>query len=184
MPIYVPGDPFVFTSDFDDTRSYGRHGGLDFEAPSGTPIPCAVAGVVVGRGRHDDYGYTAIVQHDDPTTRHHEYTLYAHMPGLCVIPRIGTQVAQGQAIGVVGNSGDSSGPHLHFELVWAVAGVWPSVDEPWEGGALPRHAEWMGRLDPQVEGNWYGMSVYQAADGASTVARPSWSCRMSGIRAH
>lgn len=173
MPIYAPGSPFVQTSDFDDMRSYGQHNGVDWEAPVGTPIPCAVRGVVVGRGEHANYGNMAIVKHDDPTTDHHEYTLYAHMPGTCFIPAIGTEVARGQAIGLVGNSGDSTGAHLHFELIWATANTWLSVDAPWEGGPL-RRVTYGARLDPLVEANWYGMDVYQ---GEGTVPRPRWSCR-------
>lgn len=176
MPIYRPGDPFVFTSGFHDTRSYGEHGGVDFEAPPGTPIPCAVRGVVVGRGEHDGYGSMAIVKHHDPTTNHHEYTLYAHMPTECVIPPIGSKVNRGQAIGLVGSSGDSSGPHLHFELIWAAADTWLSVEDPWEGGALPRSSS-MGRLDPFVEANWYGMDVHEAEEGAGRIPFPRWSCR-------
>ena len=176
MPIYNPGAPFVITARFDDVRSYGRHGGIDFAAPRGTPIPCAVQGIVVGRGEHATYGNMAVVKHDDPTTQMDEFTLYAHMPGLCFIPAIGTAVERGQAIGLVGNTGDSTDAHLHFELVWAVAGTWLTLDSPYEGGRLPRPST-VGRLDPLIEANWYGMDVYQASDDAGPVSRPAWSCR-------
>lgn len=178
MPIYDPGPPFEWTSDFGDMRDDGPHGGTDFKAPLGTPIPCAAQGVVVGRGWRSDYGYMTIVQHDVPTTRQDEYTLYAHQLGTCYIPAIGTPVARGQAIGRVGNTGNSSKPHLHIELIWSTANRWLSVDNPWEEGIMGLVADdvLMGRLDPRLEGNWYGMDVYQAAEGASAVAPPSLSC--------
>ncbi|MCA9708213.1 MAG: M23 family metallopeptidase [Myxococcales bacterium] len=178
MPTYQPGPPFEMTSYFGEVREDGTHGGTDYEAPQGTPIPCAVDGVVVGRGWHDDYGNLVIVKHDDPTTRHDEYTLYAHTLGLCFIPAIGTRVARGQAVGVVGSTGHSTGPHLHVELMWVVAGMWLTVEEPWEGDTLglPGSKDYYGRLDTRVEANWYGMTVYQATEDSDPVAAPSGSC--------
>lgn len=174
MPGYDPGPDFTVGSLFGVMRGTYEHNGVDFPAPQGTPIPCAAQGVVVGRGTHGMYGNMAIVKHDDPTTSYDEYTLYAHMPGVCSIPSIGTPLARGQAVGVVGSTGNSTDPHLHIELIWQYAGTWWTVDDPWEGGAIGLvSTEW--RLDPLDPYNWRGLDVYQGA-GAPSVAAPPSSC--------
>ncbi|WP_096269444.1 murein hydrolase activator EnvC family protein [Paucisalibacillus globulus] len=94
------------------TKNY--HGGVDIGAPQGTPIYSSGAGVgVVSTAEyHNSYGnHVMIVNIIDGQTY---VTNYAHMSSIAVSP--GQQVEQGQVIGYVGSTGDSTGPHLHFEI--------------------------------------------------------------------
>lgn len=95
-------------------RSQGIHGynGVDLAAPAGTPILASAAGdVIVSRisGYNGGYGLYVVVKHPNGTQ-----TLYAHMSR--VAAAVGTHVAQGEVIGYVGNTGRSTGNHLHFEV--------------------------------------------------------------------
>ncbi len=93
----------------------GIHGynGIDFGAPNGTPIYAAAAGTVVvaldNGGYNGGYGNYVVVQHANGTQ-----TLYAHMTD--VLTSNGATVAKGAQIGTVGNTGKSTGNHLHFEV--------------------------------------------------------------------
>ena len=85
------------------------HAGIDLGAPTGTPIRAAAGGTVVVAGVMGGYGTTVDIRHADGTT-----TRYAHQSRVLV--RSGQQVAAGQVIGLVGSTGASTGPHLHFEV--------------------------------------------------------------------
>jgi murein DD-endopeptidase MepM/ murein hydrolase activator NlpD len=87
------------------------HAGVDFGAPSGTPIRAAGAGTVSLAGRHGAYGNAVVVKHTNKYK-----TLYAHMSKLASGIRPGSTVNQGQIIGYVGTTGRSTGPHLHYEV--------------------------------------------------------------------
>ncbi len=89
--------------------SSGRHTGLDFAAPLGTTIMAADDGKVVSVGPAGAYGNLIEIAHGDGTR-----TLYAHLSDMDV--RKGQAVKRGQHIGDLGNTGNSSGPHLHFEV--------------------------------------------------------------------
>lgn len=84
------------------------HDGLDYAAPSGTPIRTAAAGTVVFSGPRGGYGNTVVVDHGGSLA-----TVYAHQSDVYVTA--GTPVTAGQVIGAVGSTGLSTGPHLHFE---------------------------------------------------------------------
>ncbi|MCH9681063.1 MAG: M23 family metallopeptidase [Deltaproteobacteria bacterium] len=161
---YDPGPGFREGSPFNQRRGDRYHKGVDFPAEQGTPIPCAADGVIVGRGWNDDFGNIAILLHDDPLSAHDKYTLYAHMPNLDAVPVIGTEVARGEIIGTVGNTGFSFGAHLHFELLSLEPGSWWSVVDPYTGGPTGIAGS-QGRLDPLNGSNWGGLDVY---DGSST----------------
>ena len=90
------------------SRGYG-HRGLDVAAPSGTPIKAAAGGTVTTAGWNNSYGYMLIVSHGNGVQ-----TVYAHCSQL--IATNGQSVSQGQVIGKVGSTGNSTGPHLHFEI--------------------------------------------------------------------
>jgi murein DD-endopeptidase MepM/ murein hydrolase activator NlpD len=85
------------------------HAGLDIAAVAGTPIRAAAPGQVVSAGEQSGYGLTVDIRHSDGAM-----TRYAHQSRLLV--SAGQQVAGGQVIGLVGSTGNSTGPHLHFEV--------------------------------------------------------------------
>jgi septal ring factor EnvC (AmiA/AmiB activator) len=88
---------------------WGRvHRGLDLGGPIGTPIRAAKAGQVVFAGRQGGYGNLVLINHGDGVT-----TAYAHLSRFAVSS--GSSVGQGQTIGAVGMTGNTTGPHLHFE---------------------------------------------------------------------
>ena len=91
-------------------RSRGYHYGIDYGAPTGTPIVAAASGTVLKTSCGSGYGKCLVIQHDNGTQ-----TLYAHASVLYVSS--GTQVKQGQKIAAVGSTGRSTGPHLHFEII-------------------------------------------------------------------
>jgi murein DD-endopeptidase MepM/ murein hydrolase activator NlpD len=92
------------------------HRGLDYAAPTGTPIWAAGDGRIDFAGRKGGYGNTVIVDHGKGIT-----TLYAHMSRFGKSARGGRKVRQGDIIGYVGSTGASTGPHLHYE--YRVRGV-------------------------------------------------------------
>ena len=100
-----------------------NHGGVDFAAPLGTPFYASLAGKVVrvrlqgSPSTKVGFGWYVVLRHDDFVTSYGGplYTLYAHMNKPVV--RVGNKVSQGQQLGTSGNTGKSTGPHLHFE-VW------------------------------------------------------------------
>jgi len=89
---------------------WGRlHEGIDITASSGTPIWAAAAGTVIHAGWLGGYGNLVVVDHGNGLA-----TAYAHASAILV--GIGQQVAQGDTIALIGSTGNSSGPHLHFEV--------------------------------------------------------------------
>ncbi len=87
------------------------HKGVDYGAPTGTPISSAGDGRVVFQGVRGGYGNTVEIQHGDRYT-----TLYAHLSRFPKNLKKGSRVSQGQVIGYVGKSGLATGPHLHYEF--------------------------------------------------------------------
>jgi len=85
------------------------HTGVDLRAKEGTPIHAAAAGVVKRAGVRGGYGQAVEVDHGDGVS-----TLYAHARALGVQP--GDRIEEGQALGWVGQTGKTTGPHLHFEV--------------------------------------------------------------------
>ena len=88
-----------------------KHQGVDFAAPSGTPIYAAGDGVVEKAVHAGGYGKYVILRHGN-----NYKTLYAHMSGFGRGVKRGRRVRQGQVIGYVGSTGLSTGPHLHYEI--------------------------------------------------------------------
>ncbi|MBN4069545.1 M23 family metallopeptidase, partial [bacterium AH-315-G05] len=86
-----------------------RHEGIDIAAPIGTPIIAADGGVVTFAGRRGAYGKLVIINHENGFQ-----TYYAHCNGFNV--KVGERVHKGQKIATVGNTGRSTGPHVHFEV--------------------------------------------------------------------
>lgn len=92
-------------------KKWRSHKGVDYAAPTGTPILASGDGRVIFRGTKGGYGNTVILQHAGKYT-----TLYAHMSKFARRVQNGSRVKQGQVIGYVGTTGLSTGPHLHYEF--------------------------------------------------------------------
>ncbi|MDQ3086926.1 MAG: peptidoglycan DD-metalloendopeptidase family protein [Actinomycetota bacterium] len=89
---------------------WGRmHEGIDISASTGTPIWAAAAGTVIHAGWLGGYGNLVVVDHGNGLA-----TAYAHASAILV--GVGQQVSQGETLSLVGSTGNSSGPHLHFEV--------------------------------------------------------------------
>nr|MBQ0091673.1 peptidoglycan DD-metalloendopeptidase family protein [Candidatus Enterousia merdequi] len=88
------------------------HKGVDFRAPTGTPIPAAGAGRVVARSYNRGHGNFVKIRHNGSFE-----TLYGHMSKFAKGVKVGTTVRQGQIIGYAGSTGLSTGPHLHYEII-------------------------------------------------------------------
>ncbi|MFZ4154590.1 M23 family metallopeptidase [Streptomyces pseudogriseolus] len=91
-----------------------KHSGQDYAVPTGTPVMAAHGGTVVkaggnGAGDGPAYGNAIVIKHGNKT-----YSQYAHLSSLNV--KVGQVVKTGQKIALSGNTGNSSGPHLHFEI--------------------------------------------------------------------
>ena len=119
---YSPGQQFTFNSAYalrfhPVYKIWKTHSGGDFSAKLGTPIRAAADGVVfrVLSDRDKDYGYAVVLQHtrNDGSTF---YSLVGHMQDPATL-HVGDSVSAGQSIGLVGSTGTSTGPHLHFEII-------------------------------------------------------------------
>jgi murein DD-endopeptidase MepM/ murein hydrolase activator NlpD len=88
------------------------HKGLDFAAPTGTPIYAAGDGIVEAAGRNGGYGNYIRIRHNDTYS-----TAYAHLHRIDSRVKRGARVQQRQIIGYVGSTGRSTGPHLHYEVL-------------------------------------------------------------------
>ena len=145
----TPVDGARVSSNFGRRRhpilGYGRmHKGIDFAAPSGTPIMAAGSGTVVFAGRHGGHGNYIKIRHSGGYE-----TAYAHMKGFKSGIRRGSKVSQGQIIGYVGSTGLSTGPHLHYEVYKNGKAIDP------KGSAIPTGSSLRGtelaRFKAQVE---------------------------------
>jgi murein DD-endopeptidase MepM/ murein hydrolase activator NlpD len=85
------------------------HTGIDITAPIGTPVKAAADGIVVSANWNYGYGRCVIIEHGN-----NYQTLYGHLSRIDVIE--GQEIRQGDVLGAVGNSGKSTGSHLHYEV--------------------------------------------------------------------
>jgi murein DD-endopeptidase MepM/ murein hydrolase activator NlpD len=88
------------------------HEGIDLAAPTGTPIHAASDGIVVGATLNGGYGNWIRIDHPRKLS-----TVYGHLSEFAPGVKEGAKVGQGDLIGFVGNTGRSTGPHLHFEIL-------------------------------------------------------------------
>ncbi|GAA1014755.1 peptidase [Streptomyces sp. F-3] len=112
----TPVKNYKLTAGFNQNgaRWANKHSGQDFAVPVGTPVLAASAGTVVkagpnGAGDGPAYGNAVVLKHANG-----KYSQYAHLSRIDV--KIGQKVAAGQRIALSGNTGNSTGPHLHFEI--------------------------------------------------------------------
>lgn len=117
MPIALPvaAQQLSLSSGFGErtdplTQRLALHTGLDFELPNGSPVLAAGSGQVTEAGWDGQYGKTLVIKHHDGHS-----SRYAHASELLV--KQGDIVQRGQLIAKSGNTGRSSGPHLHFEVL-------------------------------------------------------------------
>ncbi|RJQ29608.1 hypothetical protein C4565_01765 [Candidatus Parcubacteria bacterium] len=113
------------------------HNGIDFGTPVGTPVLAAESGTIARTGNNDrgtsrwskyQYGKYIVVEHENNLA-----TLYAHLSSQVV--KAGDRVEKGQIIGYSGNTGYSTGPHLHFSVLWAQTLQYKSI--PPAAGLVP-----------------------------------------------
>ncbi len=117
---------FVKPADGELTSTYGMrggsmHNGIDLANSIGTPILSVAAGEVIDAGPASGFGQWVRVQHDDGTI-----TVYGHVDSFSVSE--GQQVEAGEQIATMGNEGQSTGPHLHFEVIEDGSKIDP---QPW-----------------------------------------------------
>ncbi|MDP1708449.1 MAG: M23 family metallopeptidase [Gammaproteobacteria bacterium] len=116
LPVAAPLNTGYLSSQFGKRRDpftgrWAMHSGLDLSAPRNTPVYSTAPGEITFADHHDAYGYMVEIDHGlGLTTRH------GHMNKLLVKP--GDKVALHQKIGLVGSSGRSTGPHLHYEVMF------------------------------------------------------------------
>ena len=91
------------------TKAQEFHGGLDIGIQRGTPVLAPAAGTVTFAGPYADYGLTVMVDHGQDIR-----SVYGHLSHIA--GRVGQRVERGSVIGLSGNTGRSSGPHLHYEI--------------------------------------------------------------------
>jgi hypothetical protein len=94
--------PWTKTSEF--------HGGMDIRAERGTPVKAPAVGTVSFAGAHAEYGLTVMVDHGNDIR-----SVYGHLSRISVA--VGQRVERGAELGFTGNTGRSSGPHLHYEIL-------------------------------------------------------------------
>jgi murein DD-endopeptidase MepM/ murein hydrolase activator NlpD len=136
------------------------HRGVDYAAPTGTPIRAAGDGKVTFRGTQGGYGNVVIIQHGGNIT-----TLYGHMSRFANA-RVGSRVKQGDVIGYVGKSGLATGPHLHYE--YRVNGVHRNPRTVALPPADPVPAEYTDDFRATTASLWSQLDLYRAP--AATVA--------------
>ena len=92
-------------------QTWRAHRGIDYAAPTGTPVRATADGVVATVGTQNGYGNVMVLRHQGAYS-----TLYAHLSRFSTHVGVGTRVRQGETIGFVGATGWATGPHLHYEF--------------------------------------------------------------------
>ena len=114
--VVPPLDPMPAVSSGYGPRALGWHAGIDLPAVTGTPVHAVAPGMIVRASRHQTFGLL-VVQRLGPGSRPNlgVYALYGHLD--CIVAAAGDVVSAGTVIGTVGNTGRSTGPHLHFSIL-------------------------------------------------------------------
>ncbi|MFC8009160.1 peptidoglycan DD-metalloendopeptidase family protein [Streptomyces cinereoruber] len=145
--------------------SSGYHTGTDFPAPTGTAVRAAANGIVQSALSGGPYGNHITLNHGGGLT-----SLYAHLSSMAVRP--GQRVPQGMRIGAVGATGNTTGPHLHFEARRGGRTINPEPFLGYAGGGRPKPHEvfWVGERGPEL---------MQAGSGGARVWDSRTSMRMA-----
>ncbi len=106
---FLPVAGYRITSSFGEDRGDHRHSGIDLAVAEGTAVAAVKSGTVVFAGWSGGYGYRIVITHGDGSE-----TSYSHLSDIGV--EKGDAVGAGSQIGLSGNTGHSTGPHLHFEV--------------------------------------------------------------------
>ncbi|WP_353107843.1 peptidoglycan DD-metalloendopeptidase family protein [Gordonia sp. (in: high G+C Gram-positive bacteria)] len=165
---YRPISPTIPVTSGFGPRWGSQHNGIDYGAPVGTPIYAAADGIVIeGRDRTGVQGFGSWIWIDCQQSAGVDL-IYGHVKHAGILVRAGDHVKAGQQIGVSGNEGDTTGPHLHFE-VWSPPGR--------QGGRAIDPAPWLaGAADPTKA----KPSTPPTSPGGSLVAPPFKSISMLG----
>jgi murein DD-endopeptidase MepM/ murein hydrolase activator NlpD len=153
------------TGGFGETRPGHRHAGVDIAVPVGTNVQAAAAGTIIEAGTLPGYGNVVIIDHGRGTT-----TRYAHLSQILV--QRGQQVGQGTVIGLSGGargapgSGDSTGPHVHYEVrrngrpVNPLTGQYPTdVASGRGGGSEQQLADRRARDEERFQNELAGLNI-------------------------
>jgi murein DD-endopeptidase MepM/ murein hydrolase activator NlpD len=144
------------------------HQGIDFGAPTGTPILAAGDGIIEKREVYGGYGNYIRIRHGSGYA-----TAYAHMSRFAADTQVGRRVKQNQVIGYVGSTGRSTGPHLHFEILRDNRQVNPmkvkfAASQKLEGAALARFKETRLKVEQQYAALSAPRTVAQLSGAAET----------------
>lgn len=172
-----------FAGDWPITQRFGEkdtdpegHTGIDYACPIGTSILASNDGVVKFAGYdRTGYGNCVIIQHNDTKA-----TLYAHLSTIKVA--VNQHVRQGEKIGESGNTGNSTGPHLHFEArrVWNIfrKESFDPMELPLQNFADPQQ---FGKAEQLKEPDQLKENVVIACPDGARVFNPDWSMRYVGF---
>lgn len=139
-----------------------QHTGVDFAAPTGTPIHASGDGVVDFVGKQNGYGNIVVLKHQNKYS-----TVYAHMSRFASGMRKGKKVSQGDVIGYVGMTGWATGPHLHYEFRIANVPRNPlSIDVP---NAQPLNGSQLARFRAVSADMRHRLALLQPAEENSKV---------------
>jgi murein DD-endopeptidase MepM/ murein hydrolase activator NlpD len=122
----------TFTND--TTQEKGGHPGIDIAAPAGTNIKAPAPGTVFAVLQDVDYGTMVVLEHDGGFI-----TRYGHCAKVMV--SVGDRIVQGQIVAVVGNTGHSSAPHLHYEVIKNGKNVDPQQCTPLPGKIVKQRSD-------------------------------------------
>ncbi|WP_370923664.1 tape measure protein [Lactiplantibacillus plantarum] len=163
------GSPFKESSGY-GPRSGGFHKGIDFAAPLGTPIPAQYGGTVVQAGPASGFGNWVVIKPSGASVD----TIYGHMKRMKV--KTGQHVKAGQIIAWVGSEGQSSGPHVHYELR---AGLGGKSYNPMTYGASAGNPSghsvnrWRPYVARALKANGFGATASQVAAWMQVIRRES-----------
>lgn len=135
------------------------HRGVDYAAPTGTPVKAAGDGKIKFRGVNGGYGNAVIIEHGGNIT-----TLYAHLSRFGNYKE-GSRVRQGDVIGYVGQSGLATGPHLHYE--YRVAGAHRNPRTVTLPPADPVPAQYRADFEAKAEALWQQLELHSGAQYAT-----------------